>query len=81
MAVSLEDSSVVNLTTNSPGRYDGVIIDARGNVYVATHTDGATPPCRQAGEIESNSAGTDIADLVCLLDYMFNGGSEPPSCL
>jgi sugar lactone lactonase YvrE len=41
MAVGLNDSVVVNVTTNAPGKYDGVNIDDRGNFYVSTHVGGS----------------------------------------
>jgi hypothetical protein len=31
------------------------------------------------GDIDGSGAGPDIADLVYLVDYMFNGGPEPPA--
>ncbi|MFH1686623.1 MAG: LamG-like jellyroll fold domain-containing protein [bacterium] len=34
--------------------------------------------CQLRGDIDHNGSGPDIADLVFLVNYMFNGGSEPP---
>lgn len=56
---------------------------------VASYTDSVTYPdyifvncCVARGDVDHSDGGTpiDIADLVYLVDYMFNGGPEPP-CL
>ena len=33
------------------------------------------------GNIDANGSGTDISDLVYLVDYMFNGGPPPPNLI
>ncbi|MFH1686116.1 MAG: dockerin type I repeat-containing protein [bacterium] len=38
----------------------------------------ATSCCEIVGDIDHNGAGPDIADLVHLVNYMFNGGPPPP---
>ena len=32
------------------------------------------------GDIDGDGSDLNIADLVYLVDYMFNGGPEPPAC-
>lgn len=57
------------------------------NCDVATYSDSITYPdyisvicCANRGDIDHSNGGTpiDIADLVYLVDFMFNSGPEPP---
>lgn len=52
------------------GEYlDGVAFDAVGRFVMIGHT---------SGDINGDGQGPDVSDLVCLVDYMFNGGPPPP---
>jgi|GEM_PF-1167555 len=48
------------------------------SVDLAFSIFGPTSCCVIMGDIDNNGAGPDIADLVYLVAYMFNGGPPPP---
>ena len=53
-------------------------IGPRPNLVAAIAALPAAGCCNLRGDIDHNGTGPDIGDLVYLVNYMFNGGPEPP---
>ncbi|MFH1688036.1 MAG: hypothetical protein ABIE70_11030 [bacterium] len=81
MAVSVSNASSANYGISLTGGEPAVGIGSSenygvsGGFWTVSEEIGC---CEIRADINHDGAGPDIADLVYLVNYMFNGGQEPP---
>ena len=60
--------------------YDYNPLQEDSDLYGIGDSCEVTTCCLLRADVDHNGSGPDIADLVYLVNYMFNGGPAPPSC-
>lgn len=81
MAVSVSNASSANYGISLTGGETVVGIGSSENYGVSGGfwtVSGESGCCEIRADINHDGSGPDIADLVYLVNYMFNGGQEPP---